>query len=320
MSHRDSQPQNVGSTCRVLVIAGGDSTERAISLQSGECVARALAKAGHIVGRLDPVDQSVASIDRTKWDLAFPMLHGTGGEDGIVQRDLAAISLPWIGSSAESSALTFSKSLTRERLQGNGIRVAPGMTIQNDTFPAALQIPVVVKPDQQGSSVGVTIVREAHDWGPAVGYALSFGDRAVVESFIDGRELTVAVVDGEPLPPVEIVLPSGWYDYDAKYISEATTYDVDPPGLPADLLATAVRACEVCSARGILRVDFRVDRAGRAYVLEINTIPGMTEHSLVPKAAAAAGMNLVEFCDRCVRRRYDELSTLTIDQTHSEMP
>ena len=293
------------STFRVLVIAGGDSPEREVSLLSGRSVANALAADGHSVALFDPADQAVGSIVRADWDLAFPMLHGTGGEDGTLQRELESIALPWVGCSAASSELTFSKSLTRARLQQHGISVPSGTTIGDATFPSSLSLPVVVKPDRQGSSVGVCLVRDESNWSSAIEVALSFGHDAVVETFVDGREMSVAVVYGVPLPVVEIILTGDWYDYEAKYVSDTTKYDINPAGLSEDLQAVAVRACEVCDANGILRVDFRIDSAGRAYALEINTIPGMTDHSLVPKAAAAAGLTLTELCGRCVRHVMD---------------
>ena len=288
---------------RVLVIAGGCSPERAVSLESGQCVTAALRRCGHTVSCLDPAEQPVRGIDVSRWDIVFPMLHGAGGEDGVLQRELESIGLPWVGCSAESSALTFDKIETRKQLRQHGISVPPGTALHDSAVPPTPEFPLVVKPARQGSSIGVSIVRSTRDWDAAVRLALSLGPDLLVESWIAGREVSVAVVDDQVFPAVEIIFPGGWYDYAAKYTSDATQYVVGSENLPAELGAVALQACRVCNAHGILRVDFRVDSNGQPFVLEINSIPGMTTHSLVPKAAAALGLSLSELCDKCLQRR-----------------
>ncbi|MEO2036350.1 MAG: D-alanine--D-alanine ligase [Planctomycetaceae bacterium] len=290
-------------TFRVLVIFGGRSSERAVSLKSGRAVAGALCDAGHTVGTWDPAETPATELEPTDWDVAFPMLHGTGGEDGALHQQLAAIGLPWVGCSIAGSALTFDKSRTRKRLLEHGIRVPPGVTIsRNDVSPPG-RFPVVVKPARQGSSIGISIVRCSDEWIPALDAALAFCSDIVVESYVAGREVSVPVIEGNVFPAVEIIVEDGWYDYHNKYENNRTRYRVPAPDLPANLNTVAAQACEACGAKGILRVDFRIDDASRAHVLEINTIPGMTSHSLVPLSAAALELSLAELCDRCVRDR-----------------
>ncbi len=293
---------------RVLVIFGGRSAERAVSLESGQAVAGALRSVGHTVGTWDPAATPMSDLHSADWDIAFPMLHGTGGEDGVLHRQLCAVGLPWVGCSIASSALTFDKSLTRARMQRYGIQVPLGTTITGRDTSAPIQFPVVVKPARQGSSIGVSMVRRQAEWGPAVDAALVWGSEVVVESYVAGREVSIPVIDGEVFPTVEIIVRDGWYDYDNKYKSDRTRYRVAPPDLPANMNSIALMACEVCGVEGIARVDFRINETNQAYVLEINTIPGMTIRSLVPRSAAAAGLSLSELCDRCVgtcMRRHD---------------
>jgi D-alanine-D-alanine ligase len=291
----------------VLVLAGGDSPEREVSLQSGEGVVAGLQQAGFEVTQLDPARTSVRDLSASDWDIAFPVVHGTGGEDGRLQQDLAAIGLAYVGSSAASSELTFDKIATRQRMTEYGIAVADAVVVSaGDDIPAAMEAcrqlgpAVVVKPARQGSSVGVSIVRSHDRLADAVTAALRFDDVCLIERFIAGRELTVAIVDDEILPAVEIVVADDWYDYHAKYSDDRTQYVVSPENIPASLGEMARQACRACDVSGIARVDFRLDPDGNAWLLEINSVPGMTSHSLVPKAAATLGMSMGDLCGRCI--------------------
>lgn len=288
---------------RVLVVCGGCSAEREVSVESGRAVEQALQEAGHVTGIWDPAERPVSSLNPADWDVVFPALHGTGGEDGVLYQRLEEFGLHWVGCSVAGSALTFDKSLTRTRLLQHGIPVPPGRTIQSTDAPRPQSYPVVIKPARQGSSIGVSLVRDDDQWMPGLADAFSFGTDVVVESYIDGREVSVPVIDNEVFPAVEIIVQDGWYDYRNKYEVETTEYRATPDDLPPGLGELAQQACAACEVDGIMRVDFRLDHSGQPYVLEINTIPGMTAHSLVPLSAAAAGLSLAELCDRCVRRR-----------------
>lgn len=294
----DSTP---GEARRVLVVCGGQSAERDVSLDSGRAVLAALQDAGHCTGRWDPAETDLSQLHAEDWDVVFPVVHGTGGEDGIIQTQMQAAGFLWGGCSAAASALTFDKSRTRLRLKQRGLPVAPGRTMTAASSSRPDSWPVVVKPARQGSSIGVTVVREPAEWQPAVDLALSYGPDVVVESYIDGREISVPVIHDVVLPIVEICVAEGWYDYRNKYHSETTEYRVSPADLPSGLGDMAQAACQACEATGILRVDFRLDRQGQPFILEVNTLPGMTTHSLVPLSAAAAGLSLPELCDRCVQ-------------------
>ena len=287
---------------RVLVVYGGGSAERAVSLDSGRAVTAALRAAGYSVGTWDPATTVVGDRHLVDWDVAFPMLHGTGGEDGVLQQRLQRIGLPWVGSSVAGSALTFDKSLTRERLLQCGIQVPVGTTIsRRDTLPPSV-FPVVVKPARQGSSIGVSLVANQTEWETALNTALEWSSEVVVESYVSGREVSIPVIDSEVFPAVEIIVQDGWYDYHNKYRSQSTEYRVAPADLPSDLDSVALMACDACGVEGIARVDFRISETGQAFVLEINTVPGMTPRSLVPRSAAAVGLSLSDLCARCVRR------------------
>ncbi|MCA9061723.1 MAG: D-alanine--D-alanine ligase, partial [Planctomycetaceae bacterium] len=300
---------------KILVVDGGTSAEREVSLESGRNVAEALRAAGHFVLQIDPATEDPAKmLQHHRFDIVVPMLHGTGGEDGVLQRQLTESGIPFLGSRAEAAALTFDKQATRLRLIAAGLPVPEGILIERSQVATAEvavmpELPVVIKPVCQGSSVGVSIVRTMAELEPAITTAFQFDGRLLVERYIPGRELTVAVVDGESLPPIEIIPARTWYDYSAKYQDDETRYVIGPDDLPRDLEDIARESCRLCGVSGICRVDFRIDESGKPWFLEINTIPGMTSHSLVPMAARAAGLSVASLLEGCIRRQLHDSDT-----------
>lgn len=299
-----SQAETSANRLRIVVLAGGDSAEREVSLDSGRNVVDVLQQRGHDVQLLDPAKSPFSSIP-TDTDIVLPMLHGTGAEDGVLQTQLDQLGIPWLGSSAEASRLTFSKIATRTTLQAAGLLVPPGVALNRISSPSLIHeaarcvgYPLVVKPSEQGSSVGVSIVHQESQLDDAVREATHWCPRFLIEQFIVGREITVPVINGVVFPAIEIVPSGAWYDYQAKYHDEQTQYRVSPPGLPDSLNESVLRACRVCNVSAISRTDLRVDASGRCWILEINTIPGMTSHSLVPMSARALGISLGELCEQ----------------------
>ncbi|MEZ6132318.1 MAG: D-alanine--D-alanine ligase [Planctomycetaceae bacterium] len=301
---------------KILVLAGGDSAERDVSLDSGQCVADALQALGHDVDLRDPATVPVSTWHDRPWDIVFPVVHGTGGEDGRLQSELLAAGLPYVGSSVAASELTFDKIRTNTLLRNHGVAVPENRIIKQTSLTAEVLNDlgdfasfesdsggVVTKPPRQGSSIGVSIVLQESQLTAALDLAFQYDDVCLVERFIAGREWTVPVIDGTAFPAIEIRTAVDWYDYDAKYQDERTQYVVSPTDEPLSLRSTAVRACEICGVAGIARVDFRVDAAGEPWLLEVNTVPGMTSHSLVPKSAAAAGFSLGQLCEATIRHR-----------------
>ena len=289
---------------RIVVLAGGVSAEREVSLESGACVAAALKQRGHRVLQFDTTILALHEIPRST-DVILPMLHGTGGEDGTLQRGLERLGIPWLGSSAEASALTFDKVATRDVLANAGLPVAPGIALPRNASGESIKnasrqigYPQVVKPACQGSSVGISIVDSEREIEAAAAEAARWGEVFLIEKFIAGREVTVPVINGEAYPVVEILPATRWYDYSAKYTDEKTRYEVAPKNLPANLNQIVLSACKACGVTGISRTDLRVDSAGKAWILEINSIPGMTSHSLVPMSVRARGISIGKLCEQ----------------------
>ncbi|MFA5688915.1 MAG: D-alanine--D-alanine ligase [Kiritimatiellales bacterium] len=285
----------------VAVLKGGISTEREVSLESGAAIAAGLRAAGYTVYELDVTSRTI-DLPR-EVEAVFIALHGTFGEDGGVQLLLTQMGVPFVGAGVEASRMAFDKQLTDICLRAAGVPVPDIEVVRKERQPV-MQPPVAVKPLRQGSSVGCSLVFEAMHFPAALEKARQYGEEIIVQRFIPGREFTVSIVAGEVLPPVEIVLEEGWYDYDAKYKTDSTRYIV-PAKIDAE---TEVRMRELAfktfhslGARGFGRVDFRMTPAGELFVLELNTIPGFTAHSLMPKAAAAAGIGFSELCDRIMR-------------------
>jgi D-alanine-D-alanine ligase len=311
-----SQAETSADRLRIVVLAGGDSAEREVSLESGRNVANALQQRGHQVQLLDPAKSPLSSI-AADTDIVLPMLHGTGAEDGVLQTQLDQLGIPWLGSSAEASRLTFNKIATRTTLQAAGLLVPPGVALNRISSPSLIHeaarcvgYPLVVKPSEQGSSVGVSIVQQESQLDDAVREATRWCPRFLIEQFIVGREITVPVINGVAFPAIEIVPSGAWYDYQAKYHDEQTQYRVSPPGLPDSLNESVLRACGVCGVSAISRTDLRVDASGRCWILEINTIPGMTSHSLVPMSAQALGISLGELCEHVLQQRLNRISSV----------
>lgn len=289
---------------------GGGSSEREISLLSGAAVAAALSEAGYDVSKVEVSRENKFTLPEGT-EAAFIMLHGAYGEDGGVQRDLRELGIPYTGSGEESSRKSFDKILTREVFEKAGVPVAPGVVLHkgDDVSRSPMPLPVVVKAPRQGSSVGVTIVREESDWDKGVEEAFRWGDTALVEKFIPGREWTVPVIgDGKVLPIVEVrpKVKAGWYDWEAKYSDDADTdyvYPEDDPAnaeLAAKIRELAAKAFKALDARGMGRVDFRITPEGGIFALENNNVPGCTAHSILPKSAARAGIPFPELCERLV--------------------
>ncbi len=295
------------SGLRVAVLSGGDSAERVVSLDSGAQVAAALSAAGHRVQLFDPAVSEIENIAWRRFDACFIALHGGSGEDGHIQQRLEALGVPFTGSCARASRLAMCKSASKERFFQVGVPTQPYVLVhQADSEAdiagktAGLRLPVVVKPDSQGSSLGLSMAHTGDELQVAVKRALAYDAFALVEPYIFGREFTVALLGRQPLPLLEIVTPGGLFDYEAKYESAMTDYRFDTGLLPdtaAEIEQTAVAAAEALGTSGLVRVDVILDRAARPWVLEVNTIPGMTPHSLSPKAAQRAGTNLAALCE-----------------------
>lgn len=297
---------------KVAVLMGGPSSERDVSIESGKSVAAALREAGYdasevLVGRDRRFELPAGT------EAVFPALHGEWGEDGGAQAELEAMGLPYVGCRPDAARVSFDKTLTREAFARAGVPIPRGGTF----FPPAggvawappAPLPLVVKPPRQGSSVGVSIVREEAQWAPAVEEALRYGPDVIVEEFVPGREWTVPLLGGgEPLPVVEIRPRTGWYDFGAKYSDDAGTEYVFPEDSadPAERAlcerarAVAVAAYRAVGGRDFGRVDLRVAPDGGVFALENNAIPGCTAHSLLPKAAARAGVPFSALCARLV--------------------
>ncbi|HEX5398295.1 MAG TPA: D-alanine--D-alanine ligase [Verrucomicrobiae bacterium] len=283
----------------IVVMLGGPSAEREVSLRSGAAVAGALRSLGHLVSEIDPKDGKFTLPQKT--DVVFLALHGTYGEDGVVQRQLDGLGAAYTGCDAEASRIAFDKVLTKKLCVQAGVPTAEFQVVQSKhaALPVALSLPLVVKPVRQGSSVGLQFVEKVEDWPVALSEALQYDAEVLVEEKISGRETTVGILDGRALPVVEVRPRTGRYDYRNKYTVGCTEYFC-----PADFDAATTRkvqdaalaAFHAIGGRDYARVDVMVRENGDPVVLEVNTLPGMTETSLLPKAAAAAGINYAELC------------------------
>jgi len=282
---------------RVAVLLGGTSSEREISLKSGNACLAALLKRGVDAHPFDPREKPLTELLSRKFERVFIALHGPGGEDGTVQGALEFLGLPYTGSGVMGSAIGMDKLRTKRLAQAVGIPTTEYMVLRSpadlDTCIERLGLPLIVKPATQGSSVGMTKVEKAEQLPGAYQAAAMLEPDVFAEPWITGAEYTVAVLQGRALPSIRIETPATFYDYEAKYIRNDTQYHC-PSGLSAEaekhLAKLALGTFEAVGAEGWGRADFMMDKAGRPYLLEINTIPGMTDHSLVPKAAGALGI------------------------------
>jgi D-alanine-D-alanine ligase len=287
----------------ITVMLGGPSAEREVSLRSGAAVAQALRSLGHRVEELDPATGSWALPSGT--DVVFLALHGTYGEDGTVQRKLDSLGVPYTGCDAEASRIGFDKFLTKERCVAAGVPTARFALIESASasWPMGWNPPVVLKPVRQGSSVGLQFVERVRDWSDSLAEAMRFDSRVLMEEKISGRETTVGILANQPLPVVEVRPKTGVYDYQTKYTVGTTEYLCPAPfdqEATVRIQAAAVGAFKAIGGRDYSRVDVMVRPNGEPVVLEVNTLPGMTELSLFPKAAAVAGIGYAQLCQQMV--------------------
>ncbi len=282
---------------RVAVLMGGWSEERPISLISGQCACEALCARGVEASAVDLQRETLAQLVEQGFDRCFLALHGIGGEDGEVQQALEEMGLPYSGSGPEASRICMDKLETKERWRWAGLPTPKGVLADPDRLEeqyGELGLPLVVKPVDQGSSIGVIFARRAEDVPPAVEEARRHGSRILLERLAQGTEYTVGILGEEALPIIRLCPQGEFFDYRAKYESEDTRYDV-PCGLPQamerELAALALRAFECTGAEGYGRVDLILDELDRPWLLEANTAPGLRRHSLLPMAAEAAGLD-----------------------------
>lgn len=286
---------------RVGVLFGGQSAEREISLQSGAAVIAALQEAGIDYVALDVGANAIADIQSAQLDRAFIALHGPGGEDGRIQAVLEYLHIPYTGSDVQSSALAMDKLRSKQLWRGVGLPTPDFALLSADTdWQSVLNElggDVMVKPAHEGSSIGMARVQSALELQAAYTNAVQYDACVIAERLIVGAEYTIAILDGVALPPIKLETDHRFYDFDAKYVAEDTRY-VCPCGLSVDkveeLKSLAVKAFNAIGCRGWGRLDIMADTQGKFYLLEVNTVPGMTSHSLVPMAAKAQGMSFAQ--------------------------
>ncbi|MEH8019099.1 D-alanine--D-alanine ligase [Rheinheimera muenzenbergensis] len=290
---------NLQTFGKVAVMFGGVSAEREVSLRSGKAVLTALQQAGVDAFAFDPQQQNLAELAQLGAQQVFIVLHGRGGEDGSMQGALQQLGLPYTGSGVLGSALAMDKIRCKWLFQAQNLPTAPFAVVHSSDADfagllASLGGKVMVKPANEGSSIGMSAASSAAELQQAINQALQYDSEILVERWINGREFTIAILNGQVLPVVEMRTPRAFYDYEAKYQANSTEY-LCPAPLDAQLTAamqdSALKAFNAVGASGWGRVDIMLDDSGQHYLLEVNTVPGMTEKSLVPMAAKAAGLS-----------------------------
>lgn len=310
------------SVRRVAVLYGGDSAERDVSLTSGRQVADALQTAGYEPGLIDPAFTGLDEIDWRAFDVCFLALHGGAGENGWIQQALEERNIRYTGSGPQASQMAMSKSTAKKRFAECGVPSLPGVVVPANELSAvgadgpsgqwektqaelsALGFPLVIKPESQGSSLGISVANGPDDLAECLANAARYDRLVLAEPFVTGREFTISLLGRDPLPMIEIVAPQRLFTFDAKYSSPETQYEFEsklPAAVEAQLYRAAIGAAESLGTTGLVRVDLMLDRDDRAWVLEVNTIPGMTARSLAPRAARAAGMEMPALVDWIVR-------------------
>ncbi|MDO8427399.1 MAG: D-alanine--D-alanine ligase [Deltaproteobacteria bacterium] len=283
---------------KIGVLMGGISAEREISLKTGGAVLKALLEKGYNANPIDAGKDLALRLVHEGIEVAFLALHGRYGEDGCVQGLLEVMGIPYTGSGVLASSIGMDKIATKKLLNFHGVST-PGFKVYNGDS-RGVKLPAIVKPAGQGSAIGVSIVRKKSRFSAAIKEAERYGGRILIEDFIKGMELTVAILDAEPLPVIEIRPKEGFYDYRAKYTKGLTDFVVPAPlkkGIEKKVVKEALFAYEALGCKGAARVDI-ILKDGIAYVLEVNTIPGMTELSLFPRAAASVGMKYPELVEK----------------------
>ncbi len=316
MMNNIPDPQSFG---KVAVLMGGWAAERDVSLDSGTQVVAALQRQGVDAVAVDLDRERLLNLKSEGFDRAFNILHGVGGEDGTVQAVLDVMGIPYTGTGVLASALSMDKQRTKQIWLAAGIPTPAYKILNEDSpfedFANELGLPVFVKPATEGSSIGMSRVDNASELESAYQLAAQYCDVVLAEKFVEGPEYTAAVLadaDGlQSLPLLRIETQAEFYDYDAKYISDSTQYHC-PCGLPAEkeaeLAGLAVRAFELLGARGWGRADFLLDHRGNPWFLELNTVPGMTSHSLVPMAAKQAGLGFDQLVMRILQTSMQEVT------------
>ncbi|MBF0521667.1 MAG: D-alanine--D-alanine ligase [Candidatus Omnitrophica bacterium] len=315
-----TMPQPLG---RIGVLMGGYSSERAISLKSGTAIYQALCEEGCDVVAIDIVDKDIAKIKETilsaAIDVAFVALHGRLGEDGEIQSLLEDLQLPYVGSNAKASRLAFDKELSHQVFAQSSLAIPDYCVVwKKDNAQRAISewknFPVVVKPTCEGSSIGVSIIENADEMMAAMESAWEYGDRILLEQYIKGREMTVGILDKDALPVIEIHSTRGFFDYTAKYQKGLTDYLVPAPidePTTKILQKLALKAHQALGCANFSRVDFILSEDGTPYILEVNTIPGFTATSLLPKAAKEKGITFNQLCLTLVQLAYGKKKTKT---------
>jgi len=296
---------------KVAVLMGGKSAEREVSLKSGSMVLAALRKKGVDAHPFDPKERDLQDLLKERFARVFIALHGRFGEDGTVQGVLEWLGIPYTGSGVLASALAMDKVRTKRLWAAEGLPTAPYEVLTQDSdlrgVVRRLGVPLFVKPASEGSSVGMTKVKKAAELEEAFALAVNYDPVVLAEKFIDGAELTVAIVGERVLPIIRIETPREFYDYEAKYIANDTRYLI-PCGVSEkkekELQAICLKAFRALGCRGWGRVDLMLDKRGRPYLLEVNTSPGMTDHSLVPMAARAVGISYEDLCVQVLERAH----------------
>jgi D-alanine-D-alanine ligase len=294
MEQRIEQAAHFG---KVAVLMGGNSSEREISLKSGDAVLQSLLRSGVDAHAVDPAKDDLLQIRESGFDRAFIILHGRGGEDGVIQGALEAIGLPYTGTGVMGSALGMDKLRSKQLWQGAGLSTPAYKVLDGDSdfeqVAREIGLPMIVKPATEGSSIGMSKVMKAEALSSAWQKAAENGADVLAEHWVDGAEYTAAILQGEALPLIRVETAREFYDFEAKYQSDDTAY-ISPCGLSGAqekvLQQLALKAFYAVGCRGWGRVDLMCDQQGDAWLIEVNTVPGMTDHSLVPMAAKAAGI------------------------------
>ncbi len=286
---------------KVAVLMGGDSLEREVSLISGNAVLASLIKNGVDANAFDPATRPIQDLSTNGFVRAVLMTHGSRGEDGMLQGVLEYLRIPYSGSGVMASAIAMNKYRTKLIWQGLGIPVAKSQYINKKTrssFKLELSLPVVVKPVDGGSTIGLTFVTNSEQLTDAINLAFTYDEAVLVEKMIIGSEYTITICDGVVYPIIQIVAPEGNYDYQNKYFTDVTKYicPIDLGELQLVVEGYAIKAYDAIGVRGIARIDFMINEKNEVFFLEINTLPGMTSHSLAPMAYSAKGITFDALC------------------------